>query len=237
MFSVKGTTTIKILLFVIVFAAIMSVSFLVEAHDMPNDNVAMAAEVEEVMTPDPVKIEPLELHDMINGLASWYGADFHGRRTASGRRYNMNELTAAHKSLPFGTLIRVVNEKTGNAVVVEVTDRGPFIKRRVIDLSKAAAQKIGVSVTPVELEGLTPEQVARFYASNDSAVIGITSDMSIVVFPNSTLTDIREADSYSKAVASLNDGEVVVVKTTEKGKPSYAIARIAQPDELAYVSK
>lgn len=220
----KNRTTILILLFVIVFATIMSVSFLVEAHDMPNGEVALAAEVEEVAAPDPVKIEQYDLHDVANGLASWYGGDFHGRRTASGRRYNMNELTAAHRTLPFGSLIRVVNERTGTAIIVEVTDRGPFIKKRVIDLSKAAAQKIGVSVTPVDLEGLTPEQIARFYDSTDSAFIGITSDMKVVVFPASTLNDHREADSYSKAVAELQEGEVVVVTVNEKGKPSYAVA-------------
>lgn len=224
----KNRTTILILLFVVVFAAFMSVSFLVEAHDMPNGDVALAAEVEEVPAPETVKIAEYDLHDVANGLASWYGGQFHGRRTASGRRYNMNELTAAHRTLPFGSLIRVVNERTGNAVIVEVTDRGPFIKKRVIDLSKAAAQKIGVSVTPVELEGLTPEQIARFYESTDSAFIGITSDMQVVVFPSESLTDHRQMDSYSAAVANLKEGEVVVVQTNEKGKPAYAVAAFAQ---------
>lgn len=73
------------------------------------------------------------------GIASWYGPGFHGRKTASGERYNQNALTAAHKSLPFGTKVRVVNLHNGKEVVVRINDRGPFIRGRIIDLSKKAA--------------------------------------------------------------------------------------------------
>jgi rare lipoprotein A len=78
------------------------------------------------------------------GIASWYGPKFHGRRTASGERYDMNDLTAAHPSLPFGTKVGVRNTRTGREVVVRVNDRGPFSKNRIIDLSYAAAREIGV---------------------------------------------------------------------------------------------
>lgn len=78
------------------------------------------------------------------GVASWYGPGFHGRRTASGERYDMHELTAAHPSLPFGTLLEVRNVATGASVRVRVNDRGPFAKNRIIDLSKAAAAAIGM---------------------------------------------------------------------------------------------
>jgi rare lipoprotein A len=78
------------------------------------------------------------------GMASWYGPRFQGRATASGERYNMNDLTAAHPSLPFGTKLGVRNTRTGREVVVRVNDRGPFAKNRVIDLSFAAAREVGV---------------------------------------------------------------------------------------------
>jgi peptidoglycan lytic transglycosylase len=78
------------------------------------------------------------------GIASWYGPKFHGRRTANGERYDMNQLTAAHPSLPFGTLVGVRNTRTGREVVVRINDRGPFAHNRVIDLSYAAAQVVGV---------------------------------------------------------------------------------------------
>jgi rare lipoprotein A len=78
------------------------------------------------------------------GTASWYGRKFHGRKTASGERYDMNELTAAHRSLPFGTIVRVVRLDTGDSVVVRINDRGPFVDGRIIDLSRAAAIEIGM---------------------------------------------------------------------------------------------
>ena len=89
------------------------------------------------------------------GLASWYGPGFHGRRTASGETFDSNDLTAAHRTLPFGTRIRVVNESNGREVVVRINDRGPFAHGRVIDLSRAAARTIGVSgVAKVTLASL-----------------------------------------------------------------------------------
>lgn len=78
------------------------------------------------------------------GMASYYGGKFHGRRTASGERFNMYALTAAHRKLPFGTLVRVTNLNNKRSVKVRINDRGPFIKGRIIDLSYAAAKKIGM---------------------------------------------------------------------------------------------
>ena len=80
-----------------------------------------------------------------SGMASWYGPGSHGRRTASGETFNANALTAAHRTLPFGTRVRVANKRTGRSVVVRINDRGPYAHGRIIDLSQAAAQAIGVS--------------------------------------------------------------------------------------------
>lgn len=80
--------------------------------------------------------------ELSRGKASWYGPGFHGKRTASGERFDMNELTAAHRTLPFGTLVRVLNPQNGREVVVRINDRGPRIRDRIIDLSKAAAAAI-----------------------------------------------------------------------------------------------
>ncbi len=76
------------------------------------------------------------------GVASWYGRPFHGRRTASGERYDMNELTAAHKKLPFGALLRITNLTNDRSIIVKVTDRGPFVRGRLIDLSRKAAEEL-----------------------------------------------------------------------------------------------
>ncbi|NPA95792.1 MAG: septal ring lytic transglycosylase RlpA family protein [Thermodesulfobacteria bacterium] len=78
------------------------------------------------------------------GYASWYGPNFHGKRTANGERYNMYAMTAAHKILPMNTYVRVENLENNRAVVVRINDRGPFVKNRVIDLSYAAAKKLGI---------------------------------------------------------------------------------------------
>ncbi len=83
------------------------------------------------------------------GSASWYGVDFHGRRAADGSRYNMYELTAAHRTMEFGTRLLVTNLENGRTVKVTITDRGPFIEGRIIDLSFAAAQQIGMLDTGV----------------------------------------------------------------------------------------
>jgi rare lipoprotein A len=89
------------------------------------------------------------------GLASWYGPGLYGRRTASGTVHTGAALTAAHRSLPFGTRVRVTNLNNGRAVVVVVDDRGPFVRGRVIDLSLAAARRLGMvrdGVVPVRLD-------------------------------------------------------------------------------------
>ncbi len=91
------------------------------------------------------------------GYASWYGWHFHGRKTASGERYNMYAYTAAHKTLPMNTLVEVTNLKNGRHVVVRINDRGPFVKGRIIDLSYAAAKKLGMLRTgtaPVKIVAL-----------------------------------------------------------------------------------
>jgi len=89
--------------------------------------------------PQPVIVKA----PMQRGTASWYGPSFQGRRTASGERYDMHEYTAAHPSLPFGTVLEVRNIENGRSVKVRVNDRGPFTHKRIIDLSYAAAKDIG----------------------------------------------------------------------------------------------
>lgn len=103
------------------------------------------------------------------GVASWYGPGFHGRRTANGERYDMNELTAAHKTLPFGTQVLVRNPRNGKEVVVRINDRGPYVAGRVIDLSKAAARAVGIDgIGTVELH-----EVERIPAGGrDTPLIG-----------------------------------------------------------------
>lgn len=97
-------------------------------------------------------------HFSQTGKASWYGPGFHGKKTSNGERFNMHDLTAAHRTLPLGTRIRVTNMNNGKSVIVRVNDRGPFHGNRVVDLSKGAANKLGFvqsGMTTVKLETLT----------------------------------------------------------------------------------
>lgn len=104
------------------------------------------------------------------GMASWYGEPFHGRTTASGERYDQEGLTAAHRTLPFGTWVRVENLENGSTVRVRITDRGPFVDDRIIDLSRAAARDLGligpgtgrVRIEVVDVAGCHAVQVASF---------------------------------------------------------------------------
>lgn len=106
--------------------------------------------------PQPESPPPRALADQV-GLASWYGGKFHRRRTASGELFDMRALTAAHPTLPFGSLVCVRSTVNGRTVVVRINDRGPHTGNRVIDLSRAAAEElgmIGLGLKPVELFAL-----------------------------------------------------------------------------------
>jgi rare lipoprotein A len=78
------------------------------------------------------------------GVASWYGEPFHGRRTASGEVYDMNRISAAHRTLPFGAVVRVTNLDNGRRLDLRINDRGPFVKNRILDVSRAAAIELGM---------------------------------------------------------------------------------------------
>jgi rare lipoprotein A len=95
--------------------------------------------------------------DVQHGMASWYGGKHHGRGTASGERFDKTAMTAAHRWFPFNTRVRVTNQRNGRAVIVRITDRGPFVRGRIIDVSEAAAEQLGMKragVAPVKVERL-----------------------------------------------------------------------------------
>ena len=112
------------------------------------------------------RYEPLATADNFvqEGLASFYGQDFHGRKTSNGELFDMHALTAAHKTLPFGVYVKVEHKRTGKEVVVRINDRGPFVGNRIIDLSEGAASRIGVLQ-----EGVAAVKISALgYKSGDS---------------------------------------------------------------------
>jgi len=126
------------------------------------------------------------------GTASWYGKEFHGRKTSNGEIYNMYAMTGAHKTLPFGTYVRVDNLKNGKKVDVRINDRGPFVRGRIIDLSYRAASEIGLvgpGTAPVEIAALGIPKETRvhgkvkrtlvpgnYYAGNFAVQVGAFKD-------------------------------------------------------------
>jgi len=125
----------------------------VSASSAPGEPPEAAAEADTASAPSAAPVADAGTV-FAKGRASWYGKRFHGRRTASGERFDMHALTAAHKTLPFGTRVRVRSVHTGKEVVVRINDRGPYAHRRIIDLSYAAAHALGVrhrGVTEVHL--------------------------------------------------------------------------------------
>jgi len=123
------------------------------------------------------KVDYLPGGNVQTGIASWYGGEFHGKRTSSREVYDMNDLTAAHNTLPLGTFVAVTNLNNGQSVVVRINDRGPFVKNRVIDLSYAAARAldmIGTGTAPVRIEVLAdispPLAALRFSVQTGSFI-------------------------------------------------------------------
>lgn len=116
--------------------------------DPANEPIQVEAPVPWVFIRPPLAPEepraPAPAQATQQGLASWYGPRFHGRRTANGERFNKFHLTAAHRTLPFNTRVRVTNLRNGRSIVVRINDRGPYIRGRIIDLSYAAAQQLGM---------------------------------------------------------------------------------------------
>jgi rare lipoprotein A len=114
-----------------------------------------------------LKIEKRGTREVQYGMASWYGGEFHGRPTSSGEVYDMYQLTCAHNTLPLGTAVMVTNLENGRSLELKVNDRGPFVKERIIDLSYAAAQILGIwekgtAFVKVEAIGPLTEQIQRF---------------------------------------------------------------------------
>ncbi|MFC5500350.1 septal ring lytic transglycosylase RlpA family protein [Caenimonas terrae] len=126
-----------------------------QQQDQPQDQLqdqlqqpAAVAAAELAGPPVPESAAPLGVVKRLEtGIASWYGKQFHGRKTANGERFDMDALTAAHPKLPFGSWVRVRDLVSGRSVDVRINDRGPHIKQRVIDLSRAAARALGLGGT------------------------------------------------------------------------------------------
>jgi rare lipoprotein A len=156
---------------IVIVSAVLCLSLAVAAQEVQTSELVaekMTDTTPTVVATEESKIETAKAEEPINdlkseviaGLASFYAAKFHGRRTASGEKFSSKLLTAAHLTLPFGTQLKVTNPANNKSVIVRVNDRGPYIRGRMLDLSRAAADLIGITrsgVARVELEILEKE--------------------------------------------------------------------------------
>jgi rare lipoprotein A len=175
------------------------------------------------------------------GVASWYGWEFHGRKTSSGPLFNMFELTAAHKTLPLPTYARVTNLENGRSIVVKVTDRGPFVGERVLDLSYAAAARLDMLETGtarVEIEALAPYQSLPELAARRAAAREQIASRA----PAPTLHFAREAPA--RPAASL--ATVALAAANARARSGGELSRLAKisplviarsPDKIAAVTR
>lgn len=157
-----------------------------------------------------------EVGDVYKGNASWYGPDFHGNLTSNGERYNMYDMTAAHKTLPMNTVVKVTNRNNGLSTVVRINDRGPFIATRIIDLSNSAARKInmiktGTAPVTVEVLGFYSKDKRKTYRKK-----AIKKPKEVIIPKKKKKSTPKVAsESYSLQIASFSniDG---AIKTQEK---------------------
>ena len=161
------------------------------------------------------------------GLASWYGGKFQGRQTASGEIFDTNEFTAAHKTLPFGTIVKVTSLESDKSTVVRINDRGPFIPGRIIDLSRAAAAAIGLAgkgVARVRIQVLPPDSPEAVEVA--AGLSPVVYSIQVAAFRNRdyaerTLRSLR-AKGFNGALEQTPEGiyRVVVKDVAERELPA-----------------
>jgi len=162
------------------------------------------------------------------GVASWYGLKFHGELTSNGEIYNMYEMSAAHKALPLPSYVRVTNLRNDRSVVVRVNDRGPFHEGRIIDLSYAAAKKLGFSskgTAPVRVEAITVQNTVTAKSGEPEA---LTNFIQVAAY-----TDLGAAEKTKRKLDALVSAyPVFVAKSTDRESPIYRVrvGPIAEPD-------
>ena len=169
----NGTVLALLLASGLVFGSEIPEIVLRKERIIPEEFVEFKKFVEEVLKERYVEVAPgIKVREgckVERGIASWYGGRFHGRRTASGEPYNLFKFTAASRTLPLGTYVLVRNEENGKVITVRINDRGPYVDGRIIDLSQAAAYKLGMMfkglamVQVIPLRCLSPDTLMNLY--------------------------------------------------------------------------
>ena len=174
------------------------------------------------------------------GIASWYGTKFHGKRTSSGETYDMNVMTAAHKTLPLPTYVEVINLETRKTVIVKVNDRGPFHENRIIDLSYAAAVKLDIAARGTGLVEVRAIDPAHYAGSNNQAPVKSvtkTVDDSLQFFIQvGAFSELLRAENLRDRLAVLGSNLVNISKAVITGKTLYRV-RIGPLNSIEYADQ
>ncbi len=185
--------------------------------------VAASSNAGAAALPSQTATEAANLGQVVTGVASWYGPGFAGRHTASGEIFNPADLTAAHRTLPFNTRVRVTHVASGQAVIVRINDRGPFKDNRIIDLSRAAADAIGLTASGVG-------QVRLEILSGDGVVTGAVS---AELTPYEVVARGRLLGELLIVSSALdNESEPVMVRVVGNELPPEAGADLLMSDQL-----
>ena len=175
-----------------------------------------------------------------SGIASWYGTKFNGQRTSSGETYDMNAMTAAHKTLPLPTYVEVTNLGNRKTIVVKVNDRGPFHENRIIDLSYAAAIKLGIAAHGTGLVEVRAIDPAHYAGSNKQAPaepVTKAADNSLRFFIQvGAFAELMKAENLRDRLAVLGSGLVNISKAVVSGKTLYRV-RIGPLGSIEYADQ
>ena len=224
----------QILFFAAVFLLLAGCSSTqLQVQDGPPDGVVDLRNIPDAV-PEPIQVplkntpyelggiqyEPMKSANGYSeqGVASWYGTKFHGKQTANGEVYDLYKMTAAHKTLPLPSYVKVTNLENGLSIVVRVNDRGPFIGDRLIDLSYVAAKKLGfsdVGLANVAIEGINPESFSKFAKgeANDE----------LVYLQLAALKNYHSAQLLRRQVFTAIGARVKVVRGEEQPEPYYRV--------------
>jgi rare lipoprotein A len=207
----KVNSLVKIFSLVIVFIALITFSFFGKAKDNEySDNYY--ANNNNLSNSYDYKYLGAIFEE--NGKASYYGKAFHNRRTASGERFDMFDLTAAHRKLPFGTIIRVTNESNNNVILVRINDRGPFIKGRILDLSHYAAQELKeLGVPKVKIEGFDKNYLDKNSEDLKNSFLCYSFDYPLEIIEDRYLHFVDSTNEFKNAVELYNDYSMVDKET------------------------
>ena len=178
-------------------AAMIFVAYFVWAKDIESEIDEKYEEVGIATETSSLNIHKIDISDefiySVNGTASYYADRFHGRLTANGERFNMHEPTAAHKKLPFGTILRITNRDNGNVTFVRINDRGPYIKGRILDLSYGSAKNInGLGLPKIKIEGLLHDDIPETADTSKKYYFGYSYSDNLVCLPE-TAIDIKDS--------------------------------------------